>query len=86
MVYNRDANRSGRPAGRITGRVDRPIKPVGIPVKFSFLATKNHLSTNRNINIYFITNKTFYEKSNMYCKPHLLKTLVALLQAVTNML
>ena len=49
-----------------TGRVDRPVglrffdqpvKPVETPVKFSFLATKRHISTNRNIHI-------FYHKEN----------------------
>ena len=49
-----------------TGRVDRPVgsrffhwpvKPVETSVKFSFLATKKHLSTNRNIHIYFIIHK-----------------------------
>ena len=42
---------------------DRPVKPVEKPAEFSFLATKGHLSTNRNILIYFIINKTFYKKS-----------------------
>ena len=63
---------------------DRPVKPVETLVKFSFLATKRHLSTNRNIHIYFIINKTFYKTS--INKPHLLKTLVEWFQAVTNML
>ena len=45
-----------------TGGVDRPVKPVETPVKFSLLATKRDLSTNRNIHIYFITNKIFYKK------------------------
>ena len=40
---------------------DRPVKPVEKPVEFSFLATKRHLSTNRNVLIYFIINKTFYK-------------------------
>ena len=79
--------RSGRPApvgSTGTGRVDRPVgsrffdrpvKPVEKPVKFSFLATKRHLSTNRNILIYFIINKTFYKKSvltNHTFRKHLL--------------
>ena len=81
-----------------TGRVDRPVRlPVGsrfldqpvklveTPVKFSLLATKRHLSTHRNIHIYFAINKTFYTKNSIN-KPHLLKTLVEWLQAVTNML
>ena len=42
---------------------DWPVKPVETQVKFSFLGTKKHLSTNRNIFIYFITKKTFYEKT-----------------------
>ena len=41
---------------------DRPVKPFEKPVEFSFLATKRHLSTNRNILKYFIINKTFYKK------------------------
>ena len=36
---------------------DRPVKPVETPVKFSFLATKRHLSTNRNIHLYFTIHK-----------------------------
>ena len=56
----RDGNRSGQPAlvGLLIGSkfFDRPVKPVEKPVEFSFLATKRHLSTNRNILIYFITN------------------------------
>ena len=39
---------------------DRPVKPVEKPVEF-FLATKRHLSTNRNVLIYFIINKPFYK-------------------------
>ena len=41
---------------------DRPVKPVEIPFKLSFRATKTHLSTNRNMHIYFIMDKTFYKK------------------------
>ena len=44
---------------------DRPVKLVEKPVEFSFLATKRHLSTNRNILTYFIINKTFYKKSEL---------------------
>ena len=36
-----------------TGWVDRPVKQVEKPVKFSILATKRHLSTNRNIPIFY---------------------------------
>ena len=42
---------------------DRPVKPVETPAKFSFLAPKRHLSTNRNIFICFVVNKTFYKKT-----------------------
>ena len=44
-----------RPVGLPVGSrfFDRPVKPVEKPVKFSFLATKIHLSTNRNILIFF---------------------------------
>ena len=42
---------------------DRPVKPVETPVEFSFLATKRHLSNNRNIHIYFVINETFYKKT-----------------------
>ena len=42
---------------------DRPIKPAETPVKFSFLATTRHLSTNRKIHICFVINKTFYKKT-----------------------
>ena len=62
---------------------DRPVKPVEKPVEFSFLlATKRHLSTNRNVLIYFIINKTFYKKISIN-KPHLSKTLVEWFQAET---
>ena len=67
-----------------TGRV-RPVKPVEIPVKFFFFATKRHRNTNRNILIHFIINITFYKKNSIN-KPHLLKTLAEWFQAVTNML
>ena len=70
--------RLGRPASRVTGRVgifDRPVKPVKTPVKLYFLATKRHLSTNRNMHILIFINKTFYKKNNIN-KPRLLKTLV----------
>ena len=56
---------------------DRPVKPVEKPVKFSFLATKRHLSTNRNVLVYFIINKTFYKKSvltNLIFRKHLLNS------------
>ena len=75
----RDGNWSGRPApvGLPIGSrfFDRPVKLVEKPVKFSFLATKRHLSTNRNILEYFIINKTFYKKSvltNHIFRKHLL--------------
>ena len=42
---------------------DRPVKPVEISVKFSFLDTKRHRNTNRNILTYFIINKSFYKKA-----------------------
>ena len=61
-----DRHRSGRPAGRVAGRsrfFDRPVKPVEKPVEFPFLATKRHLSTNRNILIYFLIAKTFDQKT-----------------------
>ena len=48
-----------------SGRVEilrPPVKPVETAVKFSFLATKKHLSTNRNIQMHFIMTKTFYKK------------------------
>ena len=49
-----------------TGRV-KILRPAGqaveTSVKFSFLATKRYLSTNRNIHIYLIINKTFYKKT-----------------------
>ena len=61
------------------------VEPVETPVKFFYFATKRHLSTNRNIHIYFVINKTFHKK-NIINKPHLLKTLVEWFQAVTNML
>ena len=39
-----------------------PVKPVETTVKFSFLATKRHLNTNRNAHLYFVKNKTFHKK------------------------
>ena len=59
---------TGRVAGLVGWPVwsrffDRLVKPAETPVKFSFLATKRHLSTNRNIHINFITNKTLYKKT-----------------------
>ena len=67
--------RVDRPAGLPVGSrfFERPVKPVEKPVKFSFLATKRHLSTNRNILIYFIINETFYKKNSINL-PHLSKT------------
>ena len=62
----RDGNRSGRPAPVGSRFFDRPVRPVEKPVEFSFLATKRHLITNRNILIYFIINKTFYKTSVGY--------------------
>ena len=64
---------------------NRPVKPIETPVKFFFLATKRHLSSNRFMLIYFIISKAFF-KNNSINKPHLLKTLVEWFQAVTNML
>ena len=86
-VGSTGTGRVDRPVGLPVGSrfFDRPVKPVEKPVKFSFLATKRHLSTNRNIFIYFIINKTFYKKNSIN-KLHLSKTLVEWLQAVTNML
>ena len=52
--------------GRVTGRIwilDRPVKPVETPVKFSSFATKRLISTNRNMHIYFIISETFYKKT-----------------------
>ena len=78
-LWCRDGNRSGRPApvGLPVGSrfFDRPVKPVEKPVEFSFLATKRHLSTNRNVLIYFIINKTLYKTSvltNHTFRKHLL--------------
>ena len=56
-ILTRDGNRS------VGSRFfDHPVKPDETPVKFFFLATKRHLSTYRNIHIYFIIIKTFYKK------------------------
>ena len=56
-LQHRDGNRSGRPApvGLPVGSrfFDRPVKPVEKPVKFLFLATKRHLSTNLNIHLFY---------------------------------
>ena len=70
-----ETGRVDRPVG--SRFFDRPVKPVEKPVKFSFLATKRHLSTNRNILIYFIINKTFCKKTvltNHIFRKHLLNS------------
>ena len=59
-----ETGRVDRPVG--SRFFDRPVKPVEKPVEFSFLATKRHLSTNQNVLIYFIINKTFYKKSHLF--------------------
>ena len=84
---SRDGNRSGQPApvGSSTRFFDQPVKSVETPVKFPFLETKRHLSTNRNIHKYFIINKTCHKKNSIN-KPNLLKTLVEWFQVVTDML
>ena len=76
-VGSTGTGRVDRPVGLPVGSrfFDRPVKPVEKPVKFSFLATKRHLSTNRNIFIYFIINKTSYKKTvltNHVFRKHLL--------------
>ena len=60
-----ETGRVDRPVGLPVGSrfFDRPVKPVEKPVEFSFLATKRHLSTNRNILIYFLIAKTFDQKT-----------------------
>ena len=60
-----ETGRVDRPVGLPVGSrfFDRPVKPVEKPVKFSFFGTKKAFSTNQNILIYFIINKTFYKKS-----------------------
>ena len=83
-----ETGRVDRPVGLPVGSrfFDRPVKPVEKPVKFSFPAAKRHVSTNRNILICFIINKTFYKKSvstNHTFRKH---CLVEWFQAVTNML
>ena len=66
-----ETGRVDRPVGLPVGSrfFDRPVKPVEKPVEFSFLATKSHLSTNRNIPIYFIINKTFYKNQCQQTTP-----------------
>ena len=72
-----ETGRVDRPVGLPIGSrfFDRPVKPVEKPVKFFFLASKRHLSTNRNTHIYFIINKTFYKKNSTNI-PNPLKALV----------
>ena len=78
-VFGHAMKQRWKPVGSIgTGRVAGRVKPVEKPVKFSFLETKRHLSTNRNILMYFIINKTFYKKSlltNHIFRKHLLNGL-----------
>ena len=63
-MATRDGNRSSRPGGRV--EILRPAGQAGeTPVKFSLLATKKHLSTNRNIQLYFIMRKIFYKKKTV---------------------
>ena len=59
-VGSTGTGRVARPVGLPVGSrfFDWPVKTVEKPVKLSFLAIKRHLSTNRNILIYFIINKT----------------------------
>ena len=59
-----ETGRVDRPVGLPVGSrfFDRPVKPVEIPVKLSFLANKKS-NTNRNTLIYVIINKTFYKKT-----------------------
>ena len=66
-----ETGRVDRPVGLPVGSrfFDRPVKPVEKPVEFSFLAIKSHLSTNRNIPIYFIINKTFYKNQCQQTTP-----------------
>ena len=66
-VAEMETGRVDRPVGLSVGSrfFDWPVKPVDTPIKFSFLATKRHLSSNRNIHIYCITNKTFYKKKTV---------------------
>ena len=80
--------RKWKPVGLPVGSkfFDRPVKPVETPVKFSFLATKRHLSTNQNIRIHKYISLCIKLKKNCINKPHLVKTLVEWFQAVTNML
>ena len=51
-----------KPVG--SGFFDRPVKQVESPVKFS-LVTKRHLSTNRNIRIYFVVKENSYKKKTV---------------------
>ena len=97
-----ETGRVDRPVGLPVGSrfFDRPVQPVEKPVEFSFLATKRHLSNNRNILIYCIIN-TFYKKSVLLNHTFIIKTfykksvllnhtfrkhLFEWFQAVTNML
>ena len=89
LAKPRHGNRSGRPALvrlPVGSRfLDWTVKPVETPVKFSFLATKRHLSSNWSTHIYFITNKTFYKKKSIN-KPHLSKHLLNVFMLWFNML
>ena len=53
LASEMETGRVDRPVGLPVGSrfFDRPVKPIEKPVKFSFLATKRHLSTNRNLYI-----------------------------------
>ena len=64
-VGSTGTGRVDRPVGLPVGSrfFDRQVKSVEKPVEFSFLATKRHLSTNRNILIYFLIAKTFDQKT-----------------------
>ena len=89
-IHSRDGNRSGRPAGRVTGRV-KILRPAG---QAGWNTGQILLSCNLKTSKYqpkytyiFIINETFYKKKKKSInKQHLLKTLVAWFQAVTNML
>ena len=61
-----------RPVGLPVGSrfFNRPVKPVKTPVKFSFLATKRQLRTNRNKHTYFIINNFFCKKGVPVLRNH----------------
>ena len=90
FVLTKDGNRSGRPAGRVTSRVEnlRPAELLKHRSNSPFVLLKDiYAPTEIYIRVYicFIIIETCYKKRSIN-KPHRLETLVDWFEAVTNVL